>query len=324
MFRSYGSGVPGPFRESGSSQLWLLDGHKHLPDNEYTMRNLNYQLKQLCRQNRDGSYSTQSKRTHHLMLIANQLHALGFHGMNASSLKPKHVDELVKQWLEQNLSTGTIKNRMAVLRWWAQKVDKQNVVARSNDHYGIPNRQFVTNTSKAKTLNTSDLEKIPDPHIRMSLQLQQAFGLRREEAIKFQPGFADQGDHIRLKASWTKGGKSRTIPIRTDAQHKLLDWIQKQVGSGSLIPADRSYVQQLRVYERLTSNAGLSRMHGLRHDYAQRRYEELTGWKSPAAGGPRVRALTPEQKLTDQETRLTISEELGHSRGQILSIYLGK
>ena len=324
MFRSYGSGVPGPFRESGSSQLRLLDGHKHLADNEYTMRNLNYQLKQLCRQNRDGSYSTQSKRTHHLMLIANQLHALGFHGMNASSLKPKHVDELVKQWLEQNLSTGTIKNRMAVLRWWAQKVDKQNVVARSNDHYGIPNRQFVTNTSKAKTLNTSDLEKIPDPHIRMSLQLQQAFGLRREEAIKFQPGFADQGDHIRLKASWTKGGKSRTIPIRTDAQHKLLDWIQKQVGSGSLIPADRSYVQQLRVYERLTSNAGLSRMHGLRHDYAQRRYEELTGWKSPAAGGPRVRALTPEQKLTDQETRLTISEELGHSRGQILSIYLGK
>ena len=324
MFRSYGSGVPGPFRESGFSQLRLLNGHKHLADSEYTMRNLNYQLKQLCRQNRDGSYSTQSKRTHHLMLIANQLHALGFHGMNAGSLKPKHVDELVKQWLEQNLSTGTIKNRMAVLRWWAQKVDKQNVVARSNDHYGIPNRQFVTNTSKAKTLNTRDLEKIPDPHIRMSLQLQQAFGLRREEAIKFQPGFADQGDHIRLKASWTKGGKSRTIPIRTDVQRELLDRIRKQIGSGSLIPPDRSYVQQLRVYERLTANAGLSRMHGLRHDYAQRRYEELTGWKSPASGGPTARALTEEQKLIDQKTRLVISLELGHLREQILSLYIGR
>ena len=288
------------------------------------MRNLNYQLKQLCRQNRDGSYSTQSKRAHHLMLIANQLYALGFHEMNASSLKPKHIDALLKQWLQQELSTGTIKNRMAVLRWWAQKVDKQNVVARSNDHYGIPNRQFVTNTSKAKTLHPPDLEKIPDPHIRMSLQLQQAFGLRREEAIKFQPGFADQGDHIRLKASWTKGGKSREIPIRNDAQRELLDRIRKQVGSGSLIPADRSYVQQLRVYERLTANAGLSRMHGLRHDYAQRRYEELTGWKSPAAGGPKVRVLTPEQKLIDQKTRLAISLELGHSRGQVLSVYLGK
>ena len=324
MFRSYGSGVPGPFRESGSSQLRLLDGHKHLPDNEYTMRNLNYQLKQLCRQNRDGSYSTQSKRTHHLMLIANQLHALGFHGMNAGSLKPKHVDELVKQWLEQNLSTGTIKNRMVVLRWWAQEVDKQNVVARSNDHYGIPNRQFVTNTSKAKTLNTSDLEKIPDPHIRMSLQLQQAFGLRREEAIKFQPGFADQGDHIHLKASWTKGGKSRTIPVRTDTQRELLDRIRKQIGSGSLIPAERNYVQQLRVYERLTANAGLSRMHGLRHDYAQRRYEELTGWKSPAAGGPKSKQLSPAQKERDHQVRCIISLELGHGREQVLSLYLGK
>jgi integrase len=288
------------------------------------LRNLNYQLKQLCRQNRDGSYSTQSKRAHHLMLIANQLHALGFQGMNARSLKPKHVDALVKQWLDQDLSTGTLKNRMAVLRWWAQKVNKQNVVARSNDHYGIPNRQFVTNTSKAKVVNAQDLEKIPNAHIRMSLELQQAFGLRREEAIKFRPGFADRGDHIVLKASWTKGGKSRTIPVRTHAQRDLLDRVRRCVGNGSLIPADRSYVQQLRVYERTTANAGLSRMHGLRHDYAQRRYEELTGWPSPAAGGPGVKAFTPDQKQIDQQARLTISRELGHEREQVTSVYLAR
>ncbi len=288
------------------------------------MRNLNYQLKQLCRQNRDGSYSTQAKRQHHLMLIANQLHGFGFHGMGARSLKPKHVDALVKQWLEQDLSTGTIKNRMAVLRWWAQKVDKQNVVARSNDHYGIPNRQFVTNTSKAKVVNTSDLEKIPDLYVRMSLELQQTFGLRREEAIKFRPGFADRGEQIVLKASWTKGGKMRAIPVRTHVQRDLIDRVQRLVGSGSLIPADRSYIQQLRVYERLTANAGLSRMHGLRHDYAQRRYEELTGWPSPAAGGPISKQLSPEQKAVDHQAHLTISRELGHIRAQILGIYLGK
>jgi integrase len=288
------------------------------------LRNLNYQLKQLCRQNRDGSYSTQAKRAHHLMLIANQLHVLGFQGIGASSLKPKHIDALVKHWLEQDLSTGTIKNRMAVLRWWAQKVGKQNVVARSNDHYGIPNRQFVTNASKAKTVSALDLEKMPDPHVRMSLELQQAFGLRREEAIKFRPGFADRGDHIRLKASWTKGGKSRTIPVRTDVQRDLLNRARQLAGNGALISSGRNYVQQLRVYERLTANAGLSKMHGLRHDYAQRRYEELTGWKSPAAGGPTVRALTPEQKLIDQKVRLTISRELGHNREQILSIYVGR
>ena len=39
------------------------------------------------------------------------------------------------------------------------KVNRQNVIARTNDHYGIPNRQFVTNGSKAKTVTADALEK---------------------------------------------------------------------------------------------------------------------------------------------------------------------
>lgn len=288
------------------------------------MRDLNYQLKQLCHRNRDGSYATQAKRMHHLMLIANQLDALGFRGMNARTLKPKHVEALVKDWLAQQLSVGTIKNRMAVLRWWAQKVDKQNVVARSNDHYGIPDRQFVTNGSKAKSLGEPDLDKIRDPYVRMSLELQQAFGLRREEAIKFSPGYADRIDHITLKASWTKGGKERDVPVRSDEQRAVLDRARRLAAGGSLIPTDRNYVQQLRAYERHTANAGLSKMHGLRHAYAQRRYEELAGWKAPAAGGPVTRSLSPGQKVMDRHARQTISRELGHEREQITSVYLGR
>lgn len=288
------------------------------------MRDLNYQLKQLCHRNRDGSYSTQAKRMHHLMLIANQLDALGFRGMNAHSLKPKHVEALIKNWQQQELGVGTIKNRVAVLRWWAQKVDKQNVVARSNDHYGIPDRQFVTNESRATSVSASDLEKIRDPYVRMSLELQRVFGLRREEAIKFTPSYADRGDHITLKPTWTKGGKERDVPVRTEEQREVLNRAHGLAEGGALIAADRNYVQQLRVYERHTADAGLSKMHGLRHAYAQRRYEELTGWKSPAAGGPVTRALSPGQKLVDRHARQTISRELGHEREQITSVYLGK
>ena len=58
--------------------------------------------------------------------------------------------------------------------------------------------------------------------------------------------------------------------------------------------------------------------------HAQQRYEELTGWKSPAAGGPTAKALTPEQKAIDQQARLIISRELGHERIQIVSIYCSK
>jgi len=65
-------------------------------------------------------------------------------------------------------------------------------------------------------------------------------------------------------------------------------------------------------------------MHGLRHAYAQDRYEELIGWLCPAAGGPVARKLTPEQRERDCEARLIISRELGHEREQVTAAYLGK
>ena len=211
------------------------------------MRDLNYQLKQLCRQCREGSYSTQNNREHILTLVSNELHALGYRGMSARSLKPKHIEALIKEWFAKDLSIGTINNRMAAIRWWARKVNKQNVVARSNEHYGIPDRRFVTNESKAKSVTSEQLEKVRDEHVRMSLELQQAFGLRREEAMKIQPIVADQGDHLFLKGSWTKGGRERIVPIRTEAQREVLNRARRLVGRGSLIPSNRDYVHQMRV-----------------------------------------------------------------------------
>ena len=66
-------------------------------------------------------------------------------------------------------------------------------------------------------------------------------------------------------------------------------------------PTNRSYVHQMRVYEGNTLRARLSSMHRLRHPYAQKRYEELTGCKCPATGGPDTKSLTPEQRELDRE-----------------------
>ncbi|KAA3632196.1 MAG: hypothetical protein DWQ08_03850 [Proteobacteria bacterium] len=116
----------------------------------------------------------------------------------------------------------------------------------------------------------------------------------------------------------------RSIPIRTDEQRQLLEEVRELAKGGSLIPAELNYVQQLRRYEHQTARAGFSKLHGLRHGYAQRRYQELTGSTCPAAGGPATRDLTPEQRATDTEARLTISRELGHSREAITAVYLGR
>ena len=288
------------------------------------MRQLNFELKQMCLRNRDGSYSTQSNRQRILSQIADQLHDLGFRNLTAHGIRTKHIEALVQKWQTDGLSEGTQKNRMCHLRWWAQKVNKPHVVASSNDHYGIKDRTFATNISKAKDLDLNKLESISDPYIKMSLRLQLAFGLRREESIKFIPSFADRGDKIYLKSTWTKGGLAREIPVRNDFQRHVLNDAKSLASRGSLIPQHLSYRQQLKRYEDQTAKAGIDRAHGLRHFYAQERYFELTGRLAPAAGGKTSKQLNSEEKLIDREARLIISRELGHQREQITSIYLGR
>lgn len=287
------------------------------------MDDLTYTLRQLCLRNRDGSHATQADRQRSLNLAARQLREAGFRQMRTTSLKGKHVKALLQRWQTEGLSAGTIKNRMAHLRWWAEKVGKAGILPADNTRLGIPDRRYVTNESKAKELGYG-LDRIIDPHVRMSLRLQAAFGLRREESIKFQPRYADRGDHIAIKGSWAKGGRERTVPVTTPEQRAVLDEAYRLAGSGSLIPAHKTYIQQRHVYDGQCKAVGLSNMHGLRHRYAQMRYEVLTGWKAPAAGGPSAQQLTPSQHSRDWIARQTISRELGHERLQVTTVYLGR
>jgi len=285
------------------------------------MSQLGYSLNQLNINNKERSHATRQNRKNIFNLIAKQLHSFGFKLKDAKGLKPKHVDALVKHWQEQKLANKTIKNRMSAIRWWADKVGKRNVVGRTNDEYGIDK---VRNSplGKSKELDMQKQSQIGCPYVRLSLRLQQEFGLRREEAIKFNVSYADQKDHIRLKGSWTKGGKPRSLPILKDSQRILLEEI-RNFTRASLIRSTDRYVDQLRRYERETNKVGLSKNHGLRHYYARERYLELTGWKCPADGGPNRRNLPLIEYERDTIARLQISKELGHERLKITYAYLG-
>ncbi len=99
-----------------------------------------------------------------------------------------------------------------------------------------------------------------------------------------------------LRASWTKGGKAHDIPIASEAQRQLPEEDKAFAGSGRLIPAERTYKQQLECFKAQTSKASIDRVHGLRHQYAKAHHLELTGWKSPTAGWRASKQLTPEQR----------------------------
>ena len=287
------------------------------------MRDLNWDLLQLQRRaGDDGSHATRRDRSYALARMANTLHEAGYRGLRAKGLKAKHVEALLRHWRVSNVTDATVMNRMAHLRWWADRVGKGNLV-KPNADYGIHPRSHVSDGTKRRDLDQAKLARVKDPHALMALRLQAAFGLRREEAIKFAPSYADRGDRIAVKGSTAKGGRPREVPVLTDGQRKLLDEARELAGGGALIPPGRNYAAQKKVYEDETRAAGLDRMHGLRHAYALDRYEALTGWKAPAAGGPAAIGLTGARRPTDRAARLTVAAELGHSRREISRTYLG-
>jgi len=288
------------------------------------MTKIEMEIREILSRNKDGSYQTQRDRSKLLRMFIQLLRQLGFNLDSIWQLKGRHINAMLEYWKESDVTAGTLKNRMSALRWLARKLGKAGIIPKSNRACGISDRSYMPERSRAITLDSQMLERIDDPHVAFSVQLQEAFGLRREEAMKFIVASADRGNHILLHGSWCKGGKTREIPILNSAQRDLLDRIHQFVGGGSLIPASKNYDEHKSVFERQTAIAGIGKTHGLRHQYAQSRYLELTGWKAPLAGGKSAKEMTPEERSIDLFARLTISRELGHERIQITIIYLGK
>ncbi len=279
-------------------------------------------ITQVLKSARMGSYETQDARKKILNLFANDLVKLGYGLRRIQGLQEKHITAVVKYWMKNNIQTATLKNRTSVLRFLCQCINKPSII-KSNQDIGIGRRNYLP--TKNKAIYNPDFSKITNPYIYISLQLQRVFGLRREEAIKLKPHMTDKNNHIELLSSWCKGGRGRTIPIRTEEQRYWLEEAKKQAKKfgNSLIPENKKYINQRNVYDKQVQRAGLKNLHGLRHAYAQNRYKELTDWNAPIAGGPKLRQLTHEQKQIDHQARIILSEELGHSRKYITSNYLG-
>lgn len=285
--------------------------------------NFFFQANKILKQHDSSSFATKSERFKTIRLVDKQLVDLGFKGLELKGLKPKHIDALLGKWQDEKLSSGTIKNRMAHVRWLAERIGKKGIVPQSNADLGIEQRVYVTNENRGKELSLEQLNSIPDQHVKMSLKLQQAFGLRREEAMKIQPAKADRGDRLILDASWCKGGRDRTIPILTEQQRALLQEAKLLAAGRSLIPKERTYKEQVKRYENTCIKIGLDRAHGLRHHYAQQRYLALTGFESPAVSGVASKSLSEAERAADKAARAVITRELGHGRLQVTAVYLG-
>ena len=116
----------------------------------------NADLVKLAARHRENSYSTQRGRSAIVKMMANQLGDMGFNRLKAKNLKEKHALALIERWRGERLTAGTLKNRMAVLRWVYEKVGKSWMLAGRNAAYGIERRQYQTNVNKAREITVAD------------------------------------------------------------------------------------------------------------------------------------------------------------------------
>ena len=286
-----------------------------------TIKSYNYSLYEFMKAHKKTmSFEHFIGRTRRLEFIRRELEELKFEVNHVKRFKEKHITALTRRWQDRNLSIGRIKNLMSDLRFVCNEFGRSDVV-KKNDYYGIGNRSYIPTENKA--IFNADFSGIQNRHLKISLELQVAFGLRREECIKIIPVLADKNDHLWLKGSWTKGKVERCIPILTQEQRAALDAAIAFCGKKSLIPENKSYIQQRSIYNTETRNSGFKNLHGLRHAYAQTRYHELTGWHAPIAGGKKRSELNARERTIDRTARKIISGELGHSRISVVKIYCG-
>lgn len=286
-----------------------------------------YSARKLFEYANDLSFASRYDYEIDTRLAIAQLHEAGIPISHVKHFKEKYIKLLVERWQEEGLSIGTLKNRVTKLRYVAKKINKPTIIP-SNDVLGLGSRPTA---EKNRAIRDIDIKRFTQPHIQHSIRLQELFGLRREESMKFILSQADKGTYLVLKGSWTKGGISRTVPVTTKAQRDFLNQLHTELKRGqSLIREGQTYVQQRNVYKWQVSMAGYANLHGLRHAYAQDRYRALTasssnteGWDCPFNGGMLTKNLTPEQKTIDHQVRLQISEEMGHSRKSITRTYIG-
>lgn len=255
------------------------------------------------------------------------------------NFREKHFKLLLKLWLSQELSPSTIQNKTSLFRVFCTWIGRPNMI-KPLDLYvedkALVKRVQVATTDKSWTGNNlsyeDKLKEIDAYDSRAGAQLRiiKAFGLRREEAVCFQPRraiklgsplnsiFVDRG---------TKNGLARYIPIENDEQRDALSHacnIAKNLDSHigwedkTLEKSIKRMANIMQKFKITKKDAGTT-LHGLRHEAMHNIYENITGHPCPVKGGKKE-DIDPD---LDLKARLLMTRAAGHARLGITNAYAG-
>lgn len=287
------------------------------------------------KRNKRASYKTAKARAYVAHSVVSELREAGYMIKNIMNIDQRHITVVTGRWLERGLSASTMQTRFSILRWLAAAIGKAGLV-RDPSFYSVPDsamrRTYAAVVDKSWSGNGVDSHEVieaaakADEWVSTQLEAMDAYGLRMAEAILLQPALARTGNVLRIEQG-TKGGRTRLVPIETEYQEQVLQRaadLAKRSARGNLVPPGKN-VQQAkdRLYYivrrklRISKAASGVTPHGLRHQYANDRYEELSGQPSVVRGGSIV------DRAVDQAARQAVSNELGHSRLGVTASYTG-
>lgn len=277
---------------------------------------------------------TRKKRWEVLFTCFRELRAMGYMIENPANLGERHVQALVARWDGAGQSAATIQNKLSLLRIFARWIGKPGLVRASAAYASTPGRlrrAYAARVDKSWSAHGVDFDALVtrvstyDRYVGVQLKLAEAFGLRRQEAVLIKPLRSWQGEYLRVIAG-TKGGRERLVHVVSDQQRAVLE------EACALAHANRGFIserrltktQALRRFTYVLDRCGVTRAelgvtaHGLRHEFANRRLESL-GIVSPVRGGAKGQLPREEEAAA----KLTVSEELGHSRLDVTAAYYG-
>lgn len=292
--------------------------------------------KQHMERDKRVSNATQKKRIDMLHHFIDQLKDRGFHLKRITNLDSRHLRAIISGWKDAALSASTTSTYLSLMRWLVQCIGKAGMVM-APSVYGLTMddtaRTYVASRDKSWSGNGIDRPEIiaavrnEDLYPAMYLELMDRFGLRLQEAIMIRPAIAWVGDSLNI-VDGTKGGRPRVVPVRTQQQRDVLSRaiaLASSTFQRSLVPEGKNLKQALQRAYYIFKKVGITKAtmnitpHGLRHGYANDRYEEESGMPSTVRGGHGENYDRPK----DLSARKIVSEELGHSRINITAAYTG-
>jgi len=240
-----------------------------------------------------------------------------------------YAEYLKEQVAEGNMSVSTAQNYISAINTVMDICTRGEWESVGAVHEcGIENRSSIREQAPPTMEEAQEIaEKIGSNLGEIAgtvVSLAAWFGLRGKEASLFRPWQelqrAEKTGKICVKTG-TKGGRAREVPVLKNEQWLALRDAASIFGEKNAVEA--AGYNSYKIFEngllrrvRNELRAQGYRLHDLRASYACSRYLQLANEPPPVWGGEGWRSA-------DADALRQISEELGHTRIDVLSSYLG-